>query len=77
MVGFRADCIDPAIALGDELEDARWFEAQELLDSALRGEIALPPSISISRRLIEDWLQDILGPEALVALQTRRSRTPA
>ena len=77
MVGFRAECIDPAIALGDELEDARWFEAQELLDAALCGEIALPPSISISRRLIEDWLQDILGPEALVALQTRRSRTPA
>lgn len=77
MVGFRASCTHPAIALGDELEDARWFEAQELLDAALRGDIGLPPSISISRRLIEDWLHDTLGPDALAALRNRRKPTAA
>lgn len=74
MVGFRAVCADAAIALGDELEDARWFEAQDLLDAALRGDIGLPPAISISRRLIEDWLEDTLGPEAPRALAARRGR---
>lgn len=69
MVGFHAESSDATIALGDELEDARWFEAQDLLDAVTRGEIGLPPRISISRRLIEDWLEDILGADALKALR--------
>ena len=72
MVGFRASCANPAIALGAELEDARWYEAQELLDAVLRGDIGLPPTISISRRLIEDWLEDALGVETLAAVRAQR-----
>ena len=69
MVGFHAESTDPTIALGDELEDARWFEAQDLLDAAQRGEIGLPPRISISRRLIEDWLEATLGADAIKDLR--------
>ena len=68
MVGFHATCADATIGLGDELEDARWFEAQALLDAARAGDVLLPPPISISRRLVEDWLEATLGPDALQAL---------
>lgn len=70
MVGFRADAVDATIRLGDELEDARWFEAADLVAAARRGETLLPPSISVSRRLVEDWLEDALGAEALEGLHT-------
>jgi NAD+ diphosphatase len=56
MLGFRAQAADPSILLGDELEDARWFSRAELRDAIARRELKLPPRISISRRLIEDWL---------------------
>jgi hypothetical protein len=33
--------------------------------------MALPPSISVSRRLIEDWLEEVLGEAALAGLRAR------
>ncbi len=65
MVGFNAVAADPAIRVGDELEDARWFAAHELIAAIRSGEVDLPPSISISRRLILDWLAGRLGVEVL------------
>ena len=70
MVGFRAVAADTTLRLGDELEDARWFEAADLVAAARRGETLLPPSISVSRRLVEDWLEDTLGADALEGLRT-------
>lgn len=61
MVGFRAIASDPTIHVGDELEDARWFAASDLLEAIHSGEVNLPAAISISRRLIMDWLIDQLG----------------
>src|ERR1700722_6798473 len=53
MVGFQARCApDAAIAVGGELEDARWFTRSEI-DAGAAG---LPPSHSISYRLISRWL---------------------
>jgi NAD+ diphosphatase len=53
MVGFQARCApDAAIAVGGELEDARWFTRTEI-DAGAAG---LPPSHSISYRLISTWL---------------------
>lgn len=71
MVGFRAVASDTTIRLGDELEDARWFEAAELVAAVQRGETGLPPAISVSRRLVEDWLEDVLGAEAIANLRER------
>jgi NAD+ diphosphatase len=71
MVGFRAEAHDPTLRIGDELEDARWFEAADLVAAVRRGETGLPPDISVSRRLVEDWLQDVLGTEAIVDLRDR------
>lgn len=56
MLGFMAEASDPSITLGDELEDARWFSRAELRAAIARGELKLPPRISISRRLVEQWL---------------------
>jgi NAD+ diphosphatase len=49
MIGFRADWASGAPTPGDdELTDVRWFRRGEVPD--------MPPSVSISRRLIDDWL---------------------
>ena len=71
MVGFRAEARDPTLRLGDELEDARWFEAADLVRAVRNGETGLPPDISVSRRLVEDWLEDVLGADAIVDLRGR------
>lgn len=54
MLGFVADGenVEPRTHDG-ELEDARWFSREQLQN----GEILLPPSESISRRLVDHWLQ--------------------
>jgi NAD+ diphosphatase len=69
MVGFRAEARDTRIRLGDELEDARWFEAGDLVAAVRRGDTGLPPDISVSRRLVEDWLEDVLGATAIADLR--------
>lgn len=42
-----------------ELEDARWFSKQQILERQIR----LPPRLSIARRLIDDWLRGEVEPE--------------
>lgn len=69
MVGFRAVAGDSTIRLGDELEDARWFDAADLVERVRAGEIGLPPAISVSRRLVEDWLADELGQDVVESLR--------
>jgi NAD+ diphosphatase len=52
MLGFHATAApDSRIRLNGELEDARWFTPEELASGAV-----LPPSQSISYRLISEWL---------------------
>lgn len=53
MLGFTAQATATTPVLHDgELEDARWFSRDELVN----GGIGLPPPESISRRLIDGWL---------------------
>ena len=52
MLGFTAHAVTTDIHLRDnELEDARWFTRAELA----AGYPKVPPNMSISFRLIEDW----------------------
>lgn len=56
MLGFRAERVGGELTVArQELVDARWFERA---DFARRRQIGLrlPGRVSISRRLIEDWL---------------------
>ena len=53
MLGFVAEATSDDISLNDgELEDARWFTRDELVSDTNR----LPFTISIARRLVDDWI---------------------
>jgi NAD+ diphosphatase len=52
MLGFTAHAVTTDVHLRDqELEDARWFTRADLA----AGDPKIPPNLSISFRLIEDW----------------------
>jgi len=52
MVGFFADYAGGEIRVdGEEIVDAQWFSAGSLPD--------VPPKLSIARRLIDTWLDDV------------------
>ncbi|WP_210463918.1 NAD(+) diphosphatase [Rufibacter roseolus] len=59
MVGFTAEVESTNLHLDpQEIEDARWFTRQELKELVTSGEIKLPPALSISYQLIQDWLTE-------------------
>jgi NAD+ diphosphatase len=55
MLGFHAYASPQEAKAGDELEQARWFGAEELRDGIANGMLGISPRLSISRWLIEDW----------------------
>jgi NAD+ diphosphatase len=56
MLGFTAQAASTCIRLNDgELEHARWLTRDELVGEIRQGTLRLPPDVSISYRLIEDW----------------------
>ena len=55
MIGFHATGRHVPPAVSDELEEARWFTADELDAAESSGEVLLSPRISIARMLIEEW----------------------
>ena len=63
MLGFTARADDPAIRVGAELADARWFEVDEFVHGLRSRTLALPPKVSVSYRLIEHWLRAAGGLE--------------
>ncbi len=59
MLGFTAHAVTTEIHLRDnELEDAQWFTRADLAS----GKPLVPPNVSISFRLIEDWFNAGGGP---------------
>ncbi|SFN32061.1 NAD(+) diphosphatase [Dokdonella immobilis] len=63
MLGFTARADDPSIAVGDEIDEARWFEVDEFVADLEAGRLGLPPPLSVSYRLIEHWLRQAGGLE--------------
>ena len=62
MLGFSTVAESDTITRGDEeLEDARWFSRQQIVDAVAAGELRLSPEISISRTLIDAWIDRRLG----------------
>lgn len=56
MLGYHAWTDDPRIEVdGDEIVEARWFTREELAAACALGQVRLPPSVSIARRLVERW----------------------
>jgi NAD+ diphosphatase len=59
MLAFTARAARRAIRVDqDELEHARWFTREELRDGLAAGTLRLPPPVSVSFRLIEDWFDE-------------------
>ncbi len=57
MLAFHAETDDTAaVPDGDEITEARWFDHQQLREAVATGEVTVPPSVSVARRLIERWL---------------------
>lgn len=61
MVGFLARAATREIKLGSELQDARWFSADDIVRKVRNGELLLSSSVSVSHRLIEHWLHESAG----------------
>ncbi len=59
MLGFHAQARQGPVRLDGELEDARWFDRQELQPAAT---VLLPPPYTIARRLIDAWSQEQSNP---------------
>jgi NAD+ diphosphatase len=58
MVGFIATAASRQIRMrDDELEDARWFTPQQIVDGIADGSFVPSTPLSISYRLLEYWLQ--------------------
>jgi NAD+ diphosphatase len=59
MLGFRAEALSTAIHCNDaELEDAAWFSRDSIAADMAAGTLLLPPSRSISYRLIREWYEE-------------------
>jgi NAD+ diphosphatase len=56
MLGFRAEATSTEITVDDEeIAEANWFSREDLRKALLSGDLLMPPSLSISRWLIETW----------------------
>lgn len=56
MLGFRAQADGGEIIVdGDEIAEARWYSRDDLRRALESGAMRMPPSLSISRWLIETW----------------------
>jgi NAD+ diphosphatase len=59
MLAFTAQAAGEAITVDrTELEHARWLTRDELRAGLQSGALRLPPSVSVSYRLIEDWFDE-------------------
>jgi len=58
MLGMRAHALTTELKINtDEIEHAQWFSKEELLNFDKQDKF-LPRKLSISRRLIDDWLAE-------------------
>jgi NAD+ diphosphatase len=57
MVGFHATAAPQPVQVGDELEAAAWFTADELRAQIAAGQLRPSPRLSISRWLMDEWLR--------------------
>jgi len=56
MLGFRAEAVGTDITVdAEEIEEAAWYSREDLRAALVSGELVMPPSLSISRWLIETW----------------------
>jgi NAD+ diphosphatase len=79
MLGFSARASDPAIQVGAELAEARWFQVDDIVRGLAERSLVLPPPLSVSHRLIEHWLRETGGLELSALMHDEpwlRPKTP-
>jgi len=56
MLGFFGDAVTTDIRVDqDEIAEARWFTRDEVTEMTSSSELLLPPNVSISRWLLQQW----------------------
>jgi len=56
MLGYIARALTDDIEVdGEEIVEARWFTRAEMYSACAAGQLRLPPTVSIARRLVEHW----------------------
>lgn len=61
MLGYHAWATSTDIVVdGEEIVEARWFSRDDIVAACESGAVALPPAVSIARRLIEAWFGEPL-----------------
>ncbi len=59
MLGYRARALDSTLNLDpNEILEAAWYTRDEVRALAEGGPVRIPPRFSISRRLIDDWIEE-------------------
>jgi NAD+ diphosphatase len=59
MLGYKARALDPTFNLDpNEILEAGWYTRDEVRALIDGGPVRIPPRFSISRRLIDDWLEE-------------------
>jgi NAD+ diphosphatase len=59
MLGFTATAVGDEITVDrSELDDARWWDADEIVEASADGALMLPGTISIARQLVDSWLAE-------------------
>jgi len=63
MIAFEAvtDRPEDSRPDGQEITEVRWFSRDEIKQAILTGDLLLPPSISVARRMIENWYVSVVG----------------
>ena len=58
MLAFEAFTDNPEVAKpdGEEIVDLKWFTKEELIAASSDGTLNMPPHTTVSRRMIERWL---------------------
>ena len=78
MVGFVAKAVSPAIRLrDDELEEARWFTPQQIVDGLMDGSFLPSLPLSVSYHLLAHWLQWRAGLDLDALVEEARARSAA
>ena len=55
MLAFRAEAVGTSTTDGDEIAEAGWYSRYDLARAIAAGEMLMPPSLAVSRWLIETW----------------------
>jgi NAD+ diphosphatase len=77
MLGFTARAVDPTLHLDmEEIVEAVWVTRDELRDMVRAGRFGISPTVSIARRIIENWYGGPIEQQVESTQPVRSERRP-